>query len=214
MIKAALFDLDGVVLDTEKQYSQIWGEIGQRFHPEIPNFEMVIKGQTLTQIFANHFANVELQKQVEDYLNHCEANMQYNFILGADKFILSLRQQGIKTALVTSSNNTKMRNVYNAHPNFLQLWDTIVTADMIQHSKPDPECFLLAAHKLNANADECLVFEDSIHGLQAGRAAQMKVIGLATTYPRNVITDKADIVIDNFSEQQTQQILLDIQTIK
>ncbi len=209
MKKAALFDLDGVVLDTEKQYSHIWGIIGQQFHPEIPHFEMIIKGQTLKQIFAAHFPDVEQQYQVTQVLNQYEAQMKYEFVLGADVFISQLRAAGIRTALVTSSNDVKMNNVYNAIPTFCSMWDEIVTADKLKRSKPDPECYLLAAQMLCVAPSECVVFEDSLHGLQAGRAAQMKVVGLATTYPHNVIADKANVVIDNFYNQSVTELLND-----
>lgn len=55
MIKAALFDLDGVVFDTESQYSVFWGMIGKEYHPEIPDFAQIIKGQTLVQIYDKYF---------------------------------------------------------------------------------------------------------------------------------------------------------------
>lgn len=55
MIKAALFDLDGVVLDTETQYSVFWGMIGKEYHPELPDFALRIKGQTLVQIYDKYF---------------------------------------------------------------------------------------------------------------------------------------------------------------
>ena len=76
--------------------------------------------------------------------------------------------------------------------------DHILTADMFTHSKPHPECFLLGAEIFGANIDNCVVFEDSFHGLEAGNRAGMKVIGLATTNPASAIMDKATIVIPDF----------------
>ena len=207
MKKAALFDLDGVVLDTEKQYSHIWNIVGQQFHPELSHFEMIIKGQTLKQIFASYFPNVAQQAVVTQMLNEYEANMKYEYIQGAELFISTLRTQGVLTALVTSSNNAKMNNVYNALPNFHNLWDFVVTADLITHSKPNPECFLLGAQKLGVLPSECVVFEDSLHGLQAGKAANMKVVGLATTYQRSTVATIADVVIDNFDNQSVTDLM-------
>lgn len=207
MKKAALFDLDGVVLDTEKQYSHIWNIIGTQFHPELSHFEMIIKGQTLTQIFNAHFPDATQQAVVTQMLNEYEANMTYEYVQGAEQFISKLRQRGIHTALVTSSNNVKMSNVYKVLPNFRNLWDFIVTADLLTHSKPNPECFLLGAQKLGFTPAECVVFEDSIHGLQAGKAAQMKVVGLATTYPASAVGSIADVVIDNFENQSVDDLL-------
>ena len=62
MIKAALFDLDGVVFDTESQYSIFWGMIGREYHPEMPDFEYRIKGQTLVQIYDKYFTDEEINR--------------------------------------------------------------------------------------------------------------------------------------------------------
>ena len=77
---------------------------------------------------------------------------------------------------------------------------TIVTGDMVRHAKPDPECFLLGAQLIGVDIHDCWIFEDSLKGLAAGRASGATVIGLATTLPREVIQDKADLVIDNFNQ--------------
>lgn len=199
-MKAALFDFDGVVMDTESQYSQIWASIGREYHPEIPHFDMVIKGQTLTQIFDAHFPDKAVQDEVVSKLYAYEAQMRYEYTPLCKEYLLSLRAQGIKTALVTSSNDAKMANVYRAHPDFRTLWDEILTADKFTHSKPHPECYLMAAKQLGVEPADCVVYEDSLHGLRSGKAAGMHVVGLATTYSRETIQPLADEVIDNFQQ--------------
>ena len=67
MIKAALFDLDGVVLDTETQYSVFWGMIGKEYHPELPDFALRIKGLTLVQIYDKYFSDDAVFALVADY---------------------------------------------------------------------------------------------------------------------------------------------------
>ena len=106
----------------------------------------------------------------------------------------------MKTAIVTSSNDVKMANLYREHPDIKSYFDVIVTANQISRSKPDPECYLLAAKLLDADVQNCYVFEDSLAGLAAGRAAGMTVVGLSTTLPLSRIEDKADIVISDFRE--------------
>ena len=69
---------------------------------------------------------------------------------------------------------------------------------MVRHAKPDPECFLLGASLISVDIHHCVVFEDSIKGLEAGRLSGAHVVGLATTLSRSVIQNKADEVIDNF----------------
>lgn len=199
--KAALFDFDGTLVDTEPQYSIFWGRQGEKYHPEVPHFEKIIKGQTLGQIFAGHFAGMEeVQHQITEELNEFERTMKFDYIRGAREFVAHLHQQGVKTAIVTSSNNLKMANVYREHPELDELFDLILTADMFSRSKPDPDCFLTAASKLGCTPAECIVFEDSLHGLQAGRSAGMHVVALATTLPAERIAPLADEVWTDFAE--------------
>lgn len=197
---AALFDFDGVVMDTETQYSIFWNEQGRKYHPELPEFGRLIKGQTLTQIYANYFAGMEeVQHEITEDLNKFEKNMLYNYIPGVEAFLKELRENGVKIAIVTSSNEMKMSNVYKAHPELKQSVDRILTAEMFTHSKPDPECFLLGATVFDTVPENCVVFEDSFHGLEAGNRAGMTVIGLATTNPEEQIRDKANAVIQDFN---------------
>ena len=69
--------------------------------------------------------------------------MSYKYIPGVEAFIADLRRHGAKIAVVTSSNEDKMQNVYNAHPEFEGMVDRILTGEMFAHSKPAPDCFLL-----------------------------------------------------------------------
>lgn len=195
---ACLFDLDGVIFDTEGQYSKFWGEQGERAHPEIPRFDMVIKGQTLKEILKNYFPGKEQAREMVNRIDVFESQMKFPFIPGVVEFLQELRNAGIKTAIVTSSDEKKMQHVYHACPEVREWFDAIVTADRITRSKPDPECYLLAAQELDRTPRQCYVFEDSFSGLEAGRRAGMKVVGLATTNPVEKIKDKAEIVIPDF----------------
>lgn len=196
---AVLFDFDGVIMDTESQYTLFWDEKGKKHHPEIPNFGHHIKGKTLTQLYEHYFLQPEgLQSQITRELNEFETKMEFHFIPGVVDFMKELREKGVKTAIVTSSNDKKMANAYRAHPELKDMVDYILTADMFTHSKPHPECFLLGAEKCQVPVSNCIVFEDSFHGLEAGNRAGMKVIGLATTNPASAILDKVDLVISDF----------------
>lgn len=196
---AALFDLDGVVVDTEPQYSLFWDEKGEKYHPEIPEFGHHIKGQTLTQIYSQYFLHPEgLQSEITRELLDFETRMSFEFIPGVVDFMKELRRKGVKIAIVTSSNDQKMANAHRALPELKSMVDAIITADKVTHSKPHPECFLLGAETLQMPIDRCIVFEDSFHGLESGNRAGMKVIGLATTNPASSIADKASLVIPDF----------------
>lgn len=196
---AALFDFDGVVVDTEPQYTIFWDEQGRKYLAK-ENFGRSIKGQTLGQIFEGHFTSMtEVQQQITRDLNEYEAHMKYDFIPGVVDFMKELRANDVRIAIVTSSNNRKMANVYREHPELTTLVDHILTAEMFTQSKPNPECFLLGAKVFDTVTDNCVVFEDSFHGLEAARRAGMKIVGLCTTNPREAISDKADMVISDFT---------------
>lgn len=198
---AALFDLDGVVLDTESQYSIFWGEQGKKYHPEIPDFDQVIKGQTLTQIYARYFAEIpDEQPCITEALNSFEQGMEYAYIPGAEEMLRYLKEEGVLMALVTSSNDMKMQAVKRARPELAGYFQVWVTADTVTHSKPHPECFLLGAQLLEKEPFECVVFEDSFHGLAAGRAAGMEVVALATTKTAGELEGKGDLIIPDFAQ--------------
>lgn len=202
-VKAALFDLDGVVFDTEPQYTVFWGEQCREFHPERPGLEHEIKGQTLDQIYDTWF-NGELKAVrplLTERLNAYEAQMDYAFIEGFEDLIDTLHQNGIKTAVVTSSNQQKMESVYRQHPEFKSLFDAILTSEDFEYSKPHPDCYLKAAARFGAKPEECVVFEDSFNGLKSGRAAGMYVVGLATTNAAEAIAPLCDTVIHNYIDQ-------------
>ena len=206
--KAALFDLDGVVFDTEPQYTVFWGSQCRLYHPEHPGLEHEIKGQTLTQIYDQWFSGPLLAEQqvITDRLNEYESNMHYDYIEGFERMIADLRSHGVKTAVVTSSNLPKMQAVYRYQPDFKNLFDAILTSEDFDRSKPDPDCYLKAAARLGASTDECIVFEDSFNGLRSGRAANMVVVGLATTNPVDAIRELSDIQISDYRNMDFNQL--------
>jgi HAD superfamily hydrolase (TIGR01509 family) len=126
--------------------------------------------------------------------------MHFEYIDGVVDFMKELREKGVKLAIVTSSNDAKMANAYREHPELKSMVDYIVTADRVTHSKPHPECFLLGAEMLGVEKDNCIVFEDSFHGIEAGNRAGMKVIGLATTNSAEAIAAKCALVISDFTD--------------
>ena len=209
---AALFDFDGVVVDTEPQYSLFWDEKGEKYHPEIPEFGHHIKGQTLTQIYSQYFLHPEgLQSEITRELLDFETRMSFEFIPGVVDFMKELRRKGVKIAIVTSSNDQKMANAHRALPELKSMVDAIITADKVTHSKPHPECFLLGAETLQMPIDRCIVFEDSFHGLESGNRAGMKVIGLATTNPASSIADKASLVIPDFVDFTYEKMVTELE---
>ena len=132
-------------------------------------------------------------------LNEYEAQMDYPYVAGFLDFVHELRSNGLKTAVVTSSNRPKMEVVYRKRPEFIGLFDAVLTSEDFAESKPSPDCYLRGAARFDARPDECVVFEDSINGLRSGRAAGMLVVGLTTTNRRERIQSLSDYQIDNYT---------------
>ncbi|MBQ8672628.1 MAG: HAD family hydrolase [Bacteroides sp.] len=195
---AALFDFDGVVMDTETQYSRFWHRQGVEYLG-MDDLEGRIKGQTLDYIYATFFTGMtQVQEEITRRLNRYEQEMAYEYIPGIEPFLDELRRQGVKLAVVTSSNEQKMTAVYRVHPELKERFDAILTAEMFAASKPAPDCFLLGMERFSTTPSHTYVFEDSFNGLRAGMASGATVIGLATTNSREAIASLCHEVIDDF----------------
>ena len=195
----ALFDLDGVILDTEGSYTAFWDDYGSRHFSE-KDFGLKIKGQTLVKILGDYFPEENERKAITDAINDFERNMSYPFVPGVENYIKSMKSNGIKTAVVTSSNLLKMENVYRCHPGFREMFDIILTSEDFSESKPSPYCYLKAMRLFGAGPEDCVVFEDSLAGLQAARASGAFVTALTTTNPEEVVRNYADLVIRDFND--------------
>jgi beta-phosphoglucomutase len=207
MIKAALFDLDGVVFNTEPLYTKFWGEQFQHYFPNKPGLEQAIKGQTLVQIYDHYFHGQQsVQDTITQRLNDFEANMTYEYIPGFKDFMKQLKNHQVRSAIVTSSNNAKMESVYRNHPEFADMFDAILTSEDFERSKPDPDCYLKAAKRLDMEPKDCVGFEDSFNGLKSLRAANIYTVGLATTNDAEAIENLSDEVVPNFKAPQLSNL--------
>ena len=206
--KIALFDLDGVLLNTEPIYDLFWNEASKRYGLGIDNFARLIKGTTLPYIMKKYFSGYseEFRQQVIRESNAYEETMPFPPMPGSLEFLRMLKEHGVRTGLVTSSTASKMERVFSQLP-IEEQFDTIVTADRITRGKPDPMCYLLAAKDLNVDPADCLVFEDSFNGIQAGTDAGMRVIGLSTSNPAESLRDKVYEVIPDLQGKTFEDYL-------
>jgi HAD superfamily hydrolase (TIGR01509 family) len=132
--------------------------------------------------------------------------MHYDYLAGLEAFLADLHRAGVKTAVVTSSNQPKMQSVYRNHPEFQSLFDAILTSEDFAESKPSPDCYLRAAARLGATPAESIVFEDSINGLLSGRAAKMFVVGLTTTNSRERIKELSDYQMADYTDMNYKKL--------
>lgn len=199
-----LFDFDGVIADTETLYTEFWNAEGMKYFGE-ENFGIKIKGQTWKHISKFFEKEEELAQAMHD-IDEFERNMPYDLVPGAWEFLCQVKEAGIPTAIVTSSHDKKMANAWRAHPGLKEMVTTVLTSNDFTASKPNPECFLKAMEKLGATPERTVVFEDSIHGIEAGRAAGALVVGLSTTFPREKIEPLCDMVIEDFTQFRLEDL--------
>jgi HAD hydrolase, family IA, variant 3 len=214
-MKVALFDLDGVLIDTEGQYESFWRKIGQDFLPEQPSFAQDIKGMSLVQIYQTYFPGLEyLQSEMTCRLNAFEKEMHYPIFESVLPFLKRLQEMHVRCAVVTSSNKEKMKQVYADHPEFSSYFSKIFTAEHVQRSKPMPDCYLNAAKVLEVAPEKCVIFEDSINGLKAGRNSGAQVVALATSLSREILTNHEnsklyDMLVDSFRQIAPEALFAD-----
>lgn len=182
--KALLFDMDGVVIDTHASVEHYWNQLADTHNVTltVEDFERHIHGTQSYATLDRYFSMLgqeEIDSIAEDILVY-EDHLSYSLMPGIYDFLSSLKENGVLTALVTSGTQRKVDAVFGQFP-LLEKFDDIVTADLVQQGKPDPECYALAAERLGVPSGDCIVFEDSRSGAQAALSAGAQVIGVGKT---------------------------------
>lgn len=179
--EAVLFDLDGVVIDSNGPIVAFWRQLAAEHGICLTETDIIerIYGipsrDTLDTLFAP--LSAEQKDRAFEKLFQFENELKYTAIPGVAAFLERLRSFDIPTALVTSSEWPKVRRVFE-QLNLSQAFTTVITKDLIIRGKPDPEGYQVAAGKLNIDPERCLVFEDAVSGVQAAVAAGAICIGV------------------------------------
>lgn len=206
-MKGVLFDLDGVLIDSETLYTEFWSNAEKKYPTGVEDFAYVIKGNNLAKILSTYFSDKEVQADLLRMIDEFERNMQYPIFPGAMELVNSLNQQNIPCAIVTSSDISKMNKLALQHPDFLSHFNAMVTGNMVSKSKPDPECFLRGAEMIGVDIKDCVVCEDSPSGILAGLNSGAKVIAIATTLRRKDINKDAHKIVDSIADISVDDIL-------
>jgi len=215
MIKAVIFDMDGVIIDSEPIHLQQNQEL---FHKWQLNLE---KDINLTLIGTNsNFKWKKLKKLYNlpmtvadlikldrgNYLKHLKDNSQnLKPITGSLKLIKNLSQANYKLALASSAPIEVIDIIIDTFK-IRDCFDVIVSGDFVARSKPEPDIFLLAANKLRVNVGSCLVIEDSKNGILAANKAKMKTIGYQGSNIYHQDLSQADLIINSFKDFNIQLI--------
>ena len=207
-IKAILYDMDGLLLDTENFYTDVTQQIVSRYGK---NFDWSIKSQMLGRPAfesARTLVRVlELPIQPEDYLLERKALLNQRFpeaeaMPGAIELTQRMKMAGVPQAVATSSTKESYTLKTTKHQNWFAEFDAIVTGDHpnVQNGKPAPDIFLVAARKLGVAPNECLVFEDAPAGVEAARAAGMRVVVVPDPQMDQKLVKDADLKLNSLQE--------------
>ena len=208
MVKAVLFDYDGVLVKSMPFHVKAWQSVFTDFEIAIRPEEVLLREgarsiELAREIFADRsleISELELKEFVDKkqqiYRKITEAKIEN----GTEAFLKNLRKQGKLIGLVTG---TVRLNIEHSHSSeFIALFDTIVTADDIKNGKPNPECYLNAARELTISPNNCLAVENAPLGIQAAKNAGMQVAALMTTLDKAILPD-ADFYANDLGEFET-----------
>jgi len=179
-IKAVLFDMDGVIFDTEREYLKEWNKIFEKYGYEMKKeiyVSVMGRGRKkVKEIFKENFGDdlpiEEMYIEKDIMLKEAIENNEVPLKQGALELLEFLKKNEYKTALATSAKKDRVKSQVN-HAKINNLFDAIVCADDIVNSKPNPEIFLKAAEKVNVKPENCIVIEDSEAGIRAAFNAGM-----------------------------------------
>ena len=177
-VKGVLFDMDGVILDTEKLYTRFWKEAAQSLGFPMTH-EMALGMRSLSRELGERQLKeylgeeVDYQKVRDTRIKMMTAFIQENGVElkpGIQELLDFLKEKGIKTSIATSSPLDRTKE-YLSKVGLVDAFDELVSGHMVPHGKPAPDIYLYAAEKLGLKPEECLVIEDSPTGLLAGMRA-------------------------------------------
>lgn len=210
-IKACLFDLDGVLVDTATYHYQAWkrlaNQLGFDFTEEqneklkgisrMESLDIVLGWGKLVKTEQEKLALATLKNTwYVEMINKMEAS---EILPGVLQFLKSAKEDGLKLALGSASKNSSI--ILN-RTGLLSYFDEIVDGNLVSKSKPDPEVFLKGAKLLGLNPEECVVFEDADAGVEAALAGNMKVVGIGN----EGALKKANMVVANLGEITVKQV--------
>lgn len=215
MIKTVIFDMDGVIVDTEPvhryayylQFSELNIEVPEEMYTSFTGFST----KNTFQSIKNYFPSVE--QEVEDLIqrkrtifNDAFDTKEDLYLLdGVEDLIKDLYNNGIQLILASSASKVTIDRVFTRF-NLHQYFTDIVSGEDFPQSKPNPAIFIHAASLSVAPKEECIIIEDSTNGIKAAKGAGIYCVGYRSAHSNMQDYSQADLVIDHFNELNAQKI--------
>jgi HAD superfamily hydrolase (TIGR01509 family) len=208
-IKVLIFDMDGVIVNSEPIHKMAEIQTCQEFGMNVPPEEWEnFRGQKLDNIFTfvrgkygkgDEPVAAMVARKIEIYLSHALKNME--LIPGVYDFLTELMQSGTYRLALTTSGLKYQQDQILAKFDLAKFFEIVVTGDDVKIGKPDPEPYLITVKKLLAEAGDCLVIEDSDNGILSAKSAGCLACGITTTFSEEKLRlAGADEVVRNFLE--------------
>ncbi|MFZ4861803.1 HAD family hydrolase [Sphingobacterium sp. Mn56C] len=201
---AVLFDMDGVIANTNPYHSQAFEHFFDKY--QVPytqaDFEQHMYGKHNSYIMSHFFNRPIHGKELEDLENEKEGlfreiyKTQVKPITGLIAFLEQLHTNGYKLAVATAAPKANMDLIVDAL-DIRKYMSSLLCSENVTKHKPDPEVYLKSAHVLGIPTDNCIVFEDSFSGVMAAKNAEMKVVGVLSSHSRTELPP-CDFYIDDY----------------
>ena len=212
--KMAIFDLDGVLVDTAKYHYLAWKKLADQLGIDFTHehnerlkgvsreqsLEFLLEAGNLEHAFSKGQKRAMAKEKNEHYVTYIHQLTQEDLLPGSKELLLDLRSRGIKTGLGSASKNAP--TILN-RLGITELFDVIIDGNSTQRAKPDPEVFLLGAQALNLVPVDCIVFEDAQAGIDAALAAGMAVIAVGSPQ----FLQGADIYVADLSDERIRKMI-------
>ncbi|CAH1522467.1 HAD hydrolase, IA, variant 3 family protein [Vibrio owensii] len=189
MLKAVLFDMDGLIFDTESIYKQSWQyaatEQGLTITDDFYQQFIGVQDPECERILSEHFQDaidMPSYKAVRDEHFHNLRNQGIALKPGFDALFYAIKQHGLLTAIVTSSHLPEVKHNFSGCE-YLEQFDLVITAEDVERGKPNPDCYQMAYRHLGVDAKQCLVLEDSNNGIKAALAAKCQAVMIPDLLP-------------------------------
>ena len=211
---AIIFDMDGVIVDNHRYHHESWMEFFAQNSIEMTEeqYKAQVNGRVMHTILPELLGRSLTREEIQAYGGQKEQayrNLYRSHIQptpGLENFLKELKQQNIPRAIATSAP-TENVDFTMEHTGLRHYFPVIVDDTMVSRGKPDPEVYLKSGYQLGVPPERCVVFEDAILGIQAGKNAGMAVVAVATTHTREELAEtEADYIIDDFQSLTVEKL--------
>lgn len=207
-----IFDMDGVIVDSNPFHKISLRQFCRKYGHDLTEEQLTKKiyGRTNRDWLVNVFGPLD-NAQLQRYADEKEALFRELYaesikpVAGLEQFLKKVSVLGLPLSIATSAPRTNV-DFTLARTRLEKYFPVVLDESFVSRGKPDPEIYLKTAAALKLNPADCIVFEDSLSGVRAGRSAGCKVVGITTTHSADELKD-TDLVIDDFRELDPGELI-------